>query len=111
MGIFETNSSSTHKLIVVPKSIYKQVKKGEIFIDYINSECPNNIKTYTFDEVKKQLSEEEGTNINEISDDKVYEYAYLEGYMSFDNEYDEYGDYIECDAGDYMAISYYAPDY
>lgn len=32
IGVFETNSSSTHTLCIVPKDVYEKVVAGELFI-------------------------------------------------------------------------------
>lgn len=33
-GVFETNSSSTHSLVICSKEEYEKLQKGELFIDY-----------------------------------------------------------------------------
>lgn len=97
-AIFETNSSSTHSLVIMEKSQYKKWDSiddngNPMFLSVSDgySITPENVKLYTFDELKKKLDPD-----NKYSDEKFIDFAEYHGYITTENlnsietEFDKY---------------------
>ena len=56
-GVFETNSSSVHSLIICPKADYEKLERGELYIDTQNDELVTREKV--IETVSKYFDREE----------------------------------------------------
>ena len=85
MNVFETNSSSTHSIAIIPEDLYKQWRDGEVYMN----DC--------WSDKDKILGDKEWITKQEAID-------YLKHY----NEYDEEGDldYTLMEAGIYSYDSW-----
>ena len=75
LGVFETNSSSTHTMIIMPEDEYKKWKSGELLRyrwddKFITREENDKI----IKELTKQYAKEHNIPIDEVDIDDVYSY-------------------------------------
>lgn len=75
-GVFETNSSSTHTICIVPKEDFEKWEKGELFYDIWNDKL-----------IKKEEAEypEDAKTYKEFTEDEYLEY-YEESYKTKSGE-------------------------
>lgn len=84
-GVFETNSSSTHSLILYTNTQKKLLSEGKLFVDF-NSESLKSAKEI-FDEINRRINEDIEYYKNKLNDDDLAKDAarkasykeYLEG--------------------------------
>lgn len=103
-AIFETNSSSTHSLVIMEKSQYKKWDSiddngNPMFLSVSDgySITPEDLKLYTFDELKKKIDPD-----NKYSDEKFIDFAEYHGYITPDNYHS-----IETEFDKYVIMSIY----
>lgn len=82
MGTFETNSSSTHSLIMMSEEEYKKLETGELYISRYSK------KLVTKEEVFKKLKEKGFDNIEDYNESEGYG-----GYCTLDEFLDD--EYLE----------------
>lgn len=75
LGVFETNSSSTHTMIIMPEEEYKKWESGELLRyrwddKFITREENDRIVK----ELIKQYAKEHNTSVDEVDVDDVYSY-------------------------------------
>ena len=75
LGVFETNSSSTHTMIIMPEEEYKKWESGELLRyrwddKFITREENDKIVK----ELIKQYAKEHNTSVDEVDVDDVYSY-------------------------------------
>lgn len=108
-ALFETNSSSTHSLVVMTKEQYRAWSQDEYnFILVRNDKFikPEDIKKiYTFDRIKELYKEAHTRSDKEPSERDYIEWAKWSGYLPFNN-YES----IEGEFEDYVILSVYIPD-
>lgn len=110
LNIFETNSSSTHALVVMTKSQYREWSQDDNnFIHVTNNRFikPEDIKKiYTFDEIKEKYTDAHKDHRyvedKEPSERDIIEWAEYYGYLPYDN-YNS----IEGEFEDYTILSVY----
>lgn len=91
LGIFETNSSSTHALVVMTKEQYANWSQDDnncIFIQNDHFTSPDQIKKiYTFDEIKQKYIEvHRSYGSDELpSEREIMDWAKYYGYLPYDN--------------------------
>ena len=113
LNIFETNSSSTHSLVVMTKAQYKKWSQDDHnFIHCVKEHFikPEDIKKiYTFDEIKQKYNDDHKdrrwAEDKEPSERDIIDWAEYYGYLPFDN-YNS----IEGEFEDYMILSVYIPE-
>jgi hypothetical protein len=106
IGTFETNSSSTHSLVVMTKSQYAKWAEDERNCLKLSNECfypPEEVQILTYEDIVekyKQIFPD-----REVTEERVNNFA-SRNYLPF---YDhDYG--IEGEFGDYKIISIYLND-
>lgn len=76
---FETNSSSTHSMIMMSDEEYKKLEKGELYIDRWDE------KLLTKEEVLEKIKKHGYTNISDYNEREGMTYCTLDEY--FDDDY------------------------
>lgn len=96
-NIFETNSSSTHALIVMTKAQYNDWQDDKfLFLFNERLQTPDEVKIKTREEVIEEVKNYTRENIDEMSNWEFTElvecYGYLpaENYNSVEGEFDDY---------------------
>ena len=96
-NIFETNSSSTHALVVMTKDQYNRWQDDNfLFLFNERLQTPEDIKIKTREEVIEEVKNYTRENIDEMSEYEftrlVEYYGYLpaENYNSIEGEFDNY---------------------
>ena len=98
IGVFETNSSSTHTLCIMPAETYKKLSSGELYIQQWGD------KVYTRDEAIDRAIEQNNRYDNrkitremveEMNYDEFHEFLSGCEIVNFDNWGSEYLDYFE----------------
>ena len=132
IGVFESNSSSTHSLTIVSEDEFKKWKNGEvIFNRWEKTFVENKEPSFTEDDVIDfygdikerfwkswdQLSVSEKQEFvnrykDEVLDDEDEEFMSYDRYMDYYNDYlDTYVEYFTSPSGDKMvAFGYYGHD-
>lgn len=66
-GVFETNSSNTHSIVICSKKDYELLEEGKLLLR------PYSDKLVTYEDAIKELVEESGNkyNIQELSEDAI----------------------------------------
>lgn len=115
IGVFETNSSSTHTLVLCNKEMWKKFKtqKNNYFSIYQNSvitkediENSNDYQTFVNDNYPdfNDLDKDEKADVFD-------EYLLDEGLYNKDDLYYEYNVLVEeVPDSDYIAVSFYSPE-
>lgn len=100
IGTFETNSSSTHTLVMLSKSEYEKFKAGEIFYTY-GSE-----RFVTREQVEAEAKKEGIEDLEDFVSDSDYKSfdSFGEGYEDF------YQEYTTPNGETVVAIGYYGMD-
>jgi hypothetical protein len=109
IGIFETNSSSTHSLTIVPKEEYDEFKSGIRFYDRWNDAL------VTKEEYEKLIEKFKDKN-PDMDEDELAEYLDDEGVMNYDKyqymDYETFSKSYKTKNGDeVVAFGYYGTDY
>jgi len=99
-GVFETNSSSVHSLIICPKADYEKLERGELYIDTQNDELVTREKMIEdvskyFDRKKLEAMDED--DFLAVIRDNEYETldSWGNGLYHFEQEYTtEHGDKV-----------------
>ena len=132
VGVFESNSSSTHSLTIVSEDEFKKWKNGEVvFNRWQETFVENKEPSFTeddvidfYDDIKErfwkswdQLSGSEKQEFvnrykDEVLDDEDEEFMSYDRYMNYYNDYlDTYVKYFTSPSGDKMvAFGYYGHD-
>lgn len=110
LNLFETNSSSTHSLVVMTKAQYKQWSQDDYnFIQCEKEQCTKVKRIYTFDEIKQKYKKDHENRRyaedKEPSERDIVAWAEWYGYLPFDN-YNS----IEGEFEDYIILSVYIPE-
>lgn len=112
-GVFETNSSSTHSLVITTQDEYDKWKNGEVYFD------KNNNSFITEDELIKYTKESrwidtDGKTEEEIieaalEDSEFYTYSGYEDYCSY-NYYELYEEFTSPSGDNIIIFGYYGYD-
>ena len=95
-GVFETNSSSTHSMIICSKEDYEALEAGKLFIKLWSE------RLITYEDAIKELREyvDDDCKIDELAEDKIAELLYEHDIAeSLDRFYDD--EYLESFSEDY----------
>lgn len=108
--LFETNSSSTHSLVVMSKQQYHDWQNGENSYIELHDEAfitPDKIKVYSWDEIKELYKKDDWlrspSSIDEATDSQIKLWARWAGYVSSEDWL--YG--ITGELEDYIIMSFY----
>ena len=114
-GVFETNSSSVHSMIMVSEEEYDNLKSGQF---YVNRYGDNKKVVVPRDEILEELKEEASRDISTMDEDELEDLIVDYGYMSFDkyyednNEYETFFKIYTTKSGEKVyAIGYYGYEY
>lgn len=109
-SVFETNSSSTHSLVILSKEDYKKWENHEVVLNIYNGEIQ------PLDPNKQIIRNEDGTVLfNETKYNDMYDLMENE-YEDIDDSYapkeyiDEYADVEQKELGDNVIMSIYRGD-
>ena len=108
MGLFETNSSSTHSLVVMTKKQYNEWNNGGIFFKIQDEKFhkPEDIKFISKDDmikIWKEMQYSEKDKNRQPTDHELYEWARWAGYVSSE----DWSDDITGELDDYIVMSFY----
>lgn len=98
-GVFETNSSSTHSIIICSKEDYEALEAGKLFIRLWSEEL------ITYEDAIKELREyvDDDCKIDELPDEKIAELLYEHDIAeSLDRFYDD--EYLEGFSTEYKTL-------
>lgn len=99
-GVFETNSSSVHAMVICSKENFKKLENGELYIDIwrdkivTREEVIKEVSKYVPEENLRAMDEDEFQRV--VSDNGFQDYDHWGEYLShFEEEYTtEHGDEI-----------------
>lgn len=110
-GLFETNSSSTHSLVVMTKKQYHDWQNGEnSYIELQNESfiTPDKIHVYSWDKIKELYKKYNElrlrhSSIDDITDNDIKHWAKWAGYVSSEDWFSNVTGELE----DYIIMSFY----
>lgn len=113
-GVFETNSSSVHSLIMVNDEEYNKLESGQC---YVNRYGSIDKVVVPKDEIIKELRQRSSIYSSDMDEDELEDLIEDYGYMSFDKfyedneEYETFFDSYTTKSGETVyAIGYYGHD-
>lgn len=100
-GVFETNSSSVHSMVIMPEKQYAEWEKGELYY------CNDDGKLYTLKEVLDMFDKNRQNKYNNMPSYKRDEKLSDFGYTNFEafNPIDSWGDCLDEDVDYYTSPS------
>lgn len=99
IGTFETNSSSTHTLVMLSKAEYEKFKAGEIFYNYDG-------KFVSKEQIEAEAKKEGVEDLEDFVSDSDYK-----SFNSFGDGYEDfYQEYTTPNGETVIAIGYYGMD-
>ena len=109
-GVFETNSSSTHCLMIWSKEDYDKARDMDLYVLEGSSEpC-----AYTFEQAQQVAKAEyekyndDKIDINQIDEEFIYDWAELVPFSHFGSGYHKFSECVTTPSGDEMiAFGYY----
>ena len=113
-GVFETNSSSTHCLMIWPKEDYDKARDMNLYVPEGGSSKPC---AYTFEQAQQVAKAEyekynyDKIDINQIDEEFIHDWAELVPFENFGFDYYGFSKCVTTPSGDEMvAFGYYGYD-